>query len=221
MGLLCCKKDGAVDKQENMNDTPTPTEPLLDASHTSSSAVPSERGETKQNGPLKQDHHNHHHHPPPPPSSNTSGYAPFSLDVRFKVPDTERAAVIPVPFSNAFVPEVVGVAFGGSLSNFPFSVPSPTARMQHSSSFSSDDGSPRLRRHRSTTHMSYFEPECIICFETFSPSNPRVASKCNCNPGVSANAMHLGCLLQWTEQEHQQDQLCPVCRGHIEFEGSD
>ena len=225
MGLLCCKKDGAVDKH-TMDDPPT--EPLLSSSSSSFSAISSEQtnqsdGETKQDN--KQD--NHHR----PSTINTNDYSRFSVDTHFKVADPERAAVILVPTSNgARVPEIVGVAIGGSLSNnFPFSLPSPSARM-HSDSSSDDGSSPIRRRHRSTTHMSYFEPECIICFEPFSSSNPRVASKCNCNTGVSAkagelqshleaNAMHLGCLLSWTEQ--MQEQLCPVCRGHIKFEGSD
>ena len=80
-------------------------------------------------------------------------------------------------------------------------------------------GSPRGRR-RAHTAMSYFEPECIICLEPFDKSNPRVKSKCRCGTYNTANGMHLSCLLAWIEQQGG-DQICPVCRGRIDFDESE
>jgi hypothetical protein len=80
-------------------------------------------------------------------------------------------------------------------------------------------GSPRSRR-RAHTALSYFEPECIICLEPFEKSNPRIKSKCRCGTYSMANSMHLSCMFAWIEQQEGK-QICPVCRDHIDFDGSD
>ena len=63
--------------------------------------------------------------------------------------------------------------------------------------------------------MSYFEPVHYL-FGAVDKSNPRVKSKCRCGTYNTANGMHLSCLLAWIEQQGG-DQICPVCRGRIDF----
>ncbi len=100
--------------------------------------------------------------------------------------------------------------FGGSL-QLPGNMPGMTLNAQ-------DPPSPgRIPdRPRAVSHMSYFEPECIICFEPFTTDNPRVKSKCRCS-GETSNPMHLGCLYAWVEQQ-DGNQICPVCRSPLAFE---
>ena len=84
-------------------------------------------------------------------------------------------------------------------------------------------GSPRGKsksRQRARTALSYFEPECIICLEGFDKSNPRIETKCRCGTYSTANSMHLACLFAWIEQQGGEE-ICPVCRDRIHFEGSD
>ena len=195
MGNLCCKKDDATHDAIKMYDPPDQT-PLLN-SRLDSTLTQEYGGETK--------HHDHQE------------YKSFSVDAHdaFRTPST---ASVVVPTKNGEkVPEVYVLKMGGSLSNssFPFSLPSVSPHRSSSSSSSSASEDDTIhRRQRSTTDDSYFEPECIICLDPFTLENPRLQSKCRCE-GLTSNPMHLGCLLSWTEQ--QQEQICPVCRGHIKF----
>jgi hypothetical protein len=202
MGALCCKTD-----DDDTNSTSTTSlyappsnqsEPLLqEPSESLTHSTIEYDGETKQSE-YKRDPHNE--------------YKSMSIDAHaaYKIP----AVAISIPSKkNGKVPEAIATAFGGSLSNanFPFSLPGATSPF-------SKPPSP-MRRQRSTTHLSYFEPECIICLDIFTVNNPRVSCRCRCKFESQSNPMHLMCLLSWTEQ--QQAQICPVCRDPIHFEGED
>jgi hypothetical protein len=213
MGACCSNSDGAM-KDSPHGDTTEPLLPHQPVVH------------TVDNAPLPHRLGNR------PPSNEEDGDGEQKQQSENKTNNLRQCAsneyksfsvAIPVPqskvdYEKEKVTEVEGVAIGGSLSNsnFPFSLPLSTTAA--SDSFEEGDLGNVHRRQRSTTHMSYFEPECIICLEHFTLSNPRISSKCRCK-GITANPMHLGCLLNWTEQ--QQEQICPVCRDHIHFEGSD
>ena len=54
--------------------------------------------------------------------------------------------------------------------------------------------------------------ECVICMETFDPSNPRMPTLCGC--GENKTYFHLPCLYQWIEQHPE----CPTCRQPLEWE---
>jgi hypothetical protein len=56
------------------------------------------------------------------------------------------------------------------------------------------------------------EDECVICMETFDPSNPRMPTLCGC--GENQTYFHLPCLYQWIEQ----NQNCPVCWQRLRWE---
>jgi len=56
------------------------------------------------------------------------------------------------------------------------------------------------------------EDECVICMETFDPTNPRMPTLCGC--GENKTFFHLPCLYQWTEQHSE----CPSCREKLTWE---
>jgi hypothetical protein len=58
------------------------------------------------------------------------------------------------------------------------------------------------------------EPECVICLETFSRSNPRLPTLCNC--GVGRVNFHHSCLLEWIVQHGES--TCPSCDTTLYYE---
>jgi hypothetical protein len=54
--------------------------------------------------------------------------------------------------------------------------------------------------------------ECVICMETFDPTNPRMPTHCGC--GVNKTYFHLPCLFQWIEQCPN----CPSCAKKLQWE---
>lgn len=56
------------------------------------------------------------------------------------------------------------------------------------------------------------EPECVICMEGFTTSDPKMLTLCEC--GVNKTCFHYSCLLRWTER----DSTCPACRKELLWE---
>jgi hypothetical protein len=213
MGNFCCKKDDALIATIY---EPPANAPLLHSNNfiTSSSYSSSSRdlengGEYKENQTLTFQQ-----------QQEFKTRSSLSRDSLETYTISSAAPVICVPKKGADDNILEAVATELQINIFPLSLPSsitPSMFHLHQNPNSDEECKVQMRQ-RSTTHSSYFEPECIICLELFTKDNPRIKSKCRCK-GITANPMHLGCLLSWTEQ--QQEQICPVCRDCIRFEGED
>jgi len=56
------------------------------------------------------------------------------------------------------------------------------------------------------------EDECVICMESFDPTNPRMPTLCGC--GENKTYFHLPCMYQWIQQSSD----CPSCRKRLQWE---
>ena len=215
----CCASDSALPADENAN-----TERLLgnDAEDFTGSAF---------TGAWEQDRYNSHNQDGQHNNMPRRAYAQSALAAT-------GAAAVPffLPEATAHIPISVqplqrGTKKGSVAANKPASVQLPlklvglesvevVSAAGHKFEAGGSPSSKLKSRVRAHTALSYFEPECIICLEGFEKSNPRLASKCRCGTFSTANSMHLSCLLAWIEQQGGE-QICPVCRNHISFEGSD
>ena len=74
------------------------------------------------------------------------------------------------------------------------------------------DSSQALAMSLSGLDVRQSEPECVICMEGFTDSDPKMLTLCEC--GVNKTCFHYSCLLQWVSR----DPSCPACRKELMWE---
>lgn len=83
------------------------------------------------------------------------------------------------------------------------------------SSLSSSANNSNISNTNNGNNIGNEKVECMICFDSFSESNPNAKTICACE--VNKTAIHLPCLVAWKKRSKKQP-VCVNCNSEIYFD---